>query len=346
MPEPQEINIKNNGLGGPARSVPKALRPVLGAVFLAAAQLLSGCDPASPVTGEENLSAPIPFDKIHEQGDPRLKKIVVQLRKSTLGEQLYVYAAKTGMQIQWDDEGPPGSYLPSEKTVTLYAGIPDAVLTPVLAHELRHHWQNTTIDPNAWISGPVQQWQTARFIEADACAFTANFIAEYKDETGIKLDLKYTYGARTSRNYVRLPKSERNYLQHAVNSCFTELNDYETYEESHLEQATLRYDMTKLVHEKALLTGHYRETYNDYMNVPDDKGLKAQFSKFLTPTLDPDQVIPEVRDASIEEFAQWMNRRTPSRHAELINAMQAHFEIMRQEVFQNIKQPVPVAPGP
>ncbi|MGZ9096920.1 MAG: DUF6782 family putative metallopeptidase [Micavibrio sp.] len=347
MPELKQKHIENNSIGISGRVFPKALRPMLGAAFLAAAQLLSGCNPVSPVTGEENLSGPVPFDKIQEQGDPRLKKIVAHLRKSTLGEQLYVYATKTGMQIEWKDknDGTPGSYLLSKKIVTLYTGVPDANLTPVLAHELRHHWQNIEIDPNAWINGPVQQWQKARFIEADACAFTANFIAEYKDETGITLDLKYTYGTQASRNYVRLPKSERNYLRHAVNPCFTEIADYDSYEENHLEQAILRYNMTKLVHEKALLTGEYQETYNQYLNIPDDRGLKAQFSKFITPGLDPDRVIPEIRAATPEEFAQWMYRMTPSRNAELINAMQNHFEAMRQNIFQNIGQPKPATPG-
>jgi hypothetical protein len=79
--------------------------------------------------------------------------------------------------------------------------------------------------------------------------------------------------------------------------------------------------------------------------VPDDKGLKAQFSQFLTLDLDPAHTIPEVEAASPEEFVQWMIKMTPSWHATEINAMQREFYQLREDFLQKMAKPQPAAPG-
>lgn len=320
------------------------IRPTLGAVFLAAAQLLSGC---TPVTGEENLTAATPLAQIQEHGDARLNRIVARLRSSTLGEQLYTYAVQENTRIQWITEGnKAGAYSVPDKLIELKVSMPDEALILTLAHELRHHWQFTALKPRTWINSPLQQWQLRRFVEADACAFTAHFSAQYKNETGNALKSGGQYGGQIAKNYTDQPESKRNYLRDAVVPCFQELVSYhDSYGVSHYESAEIQIKIARLAHEKAELEGNYQEIFNKYMNVPDDKGLKAQFSQFLTLDLDPSHTIPEVKAASPEEFIQWVTNQTPSWHATELNAMQREFYRLRDDFLQKMAKPQPAAPG-
>ncbi|MBI2234744.1 MAG: hypothetical protein HYU57_07175, partial [Micavibrio aeruginosavorus] len=152
------------------------IQTTLGAIFMAAAQFLSSC---TPVTGEENLTGSTPLAQIQEQGDARLKRIVARLRSSTLGEQLYAYAVQGNTRIQWITKGnKAGAYSADNKLIELKVSMPDDALILTLAHELRHHWQFTALKLRTWINSPIQQWQLMRFVEADACAFTAHFSAQ------------------------------------------------------------------------------------------------------------------------------------------------------------------------
>lgn len=322
----------------------KYIRPTLAAVFLAAAQLLSGC---TPNTGEENLTGSTPLAQIQEQGDARLNRIVARLRRSTLGEQLYAYAIQTNTHIQWVSEGDAaGSYRPSDQLIELKVSLPDESLVLTLAHELRHHWQFAALNANTWNKSPVQRWQFQRFVEAEACAFTANFSAQYKNETGNTLHSgNQQYGGQIADHYTGQPESKRNYLRDAITPCFQELVSYQGYNASHYKIAKLQMELARAVHAEVKFKGNYQELFNKYMNVPDDKGLKTQFSQFLTLDLDPAHTIPEVEAASPEEFVQWMASQMPSWHAAQLNEMENEFYRLRDNFLQEMAKSQRAAPG-
>jgi len=102
----------------------------------------------------------------------RIKKIKNLLSRSPLGKTILTWASENDIKIYMDYQcnGARGYYTVSSKSVCLNAKKADADLAHVLAHELRHAWQDSQNLIPTLFTSPTEILQQIRFIEADAYA--------------------------------------------------------------------------------------------------------------------------------------------------------------------------------
>ena len=141
-------------------------------------------DNDGPVTagGHEKIGEEIPFAQLQSRGDPRIQHLITRMRSFPEGEDLYQYAANTNLQFTWfDDRSKKAGGLYENGTMQLFSHIGDDRALFILAHEIRHHWQDTQNQPPLMKFDPVERFQMAQLHEIDACAYTAQFTASHND---------------------------------------------------------------------------------------------------------------------------------------------------------------------
>lgn len=118
-----------------------------------------------------------------------LRTDVSQLRsefsKTSLGRDMLALADANGISIVYDDalSGTTllGSYNAGTKSLRMNPSQSMAEQVMIMAHELRHAWQDVVLgygEMETRLLTPQQQWTLRRYLEADAFAFSAYFMAE------------------------------------------------------------------------------------------------------------------------------------------------------------------------
>ncbi len=118
-----------------------------------------------------------------------LRTDVSQLRgefsKTSLGRDMLALADANGISIVYDDalSGTTllGSYNADTKLLRMNPSQSMAEQVMIMAHELRHAWQDVVLgygEMENRLLTPQQQWTLRRYLEADAFAFSAYFMAE------------------------------------------------------------------------------------------------------------------------------------------------------------------------
>lgn len=173
--------------------------------------------------------------------------------QTALGRDMMAMADYHKISIVYDDKmagtDTAGTYSFSDKTVRMNPSqdMPSQIM--FLAHELRHAWQDIALeytDMEKRLLTPVQQWTLRRYLEADAYAFSAYFMADRMKE----LPDAETPGGQREMAAARLIRDEfasddgltnDEYRKHALDRMFNVLDGYN---DNHLRLA--RYSTDEL----------------------------------------------------------------------------------------------------
>ncbi len=322
--------------------------------FLSAAMALAGCaNSPPPPPGPVNPAQPrldpvtvpntarsfesIPFREIDHRGDPRLKGIIAKLRQSPLGEEMYQYAVGKDLEFQWEfgRKDRKGAYYFSEKRIAVdVIHTDDGVLT-TLAHEIRHAYQDNTMNIASWKLDPQGKWQAWQFMEADSCAFSTYFIAEHQRTTGQSLNLDAAFNSDVTKNYTKKDAGTQDYVKDALEPCFALVVKY--YRSEHLG---VLHDYQKRYRDSfndAVASGDYKRAL-DYNFTPSTPEYKtALFLQFMNLTLSPKNALPQTNPS---DFMKWMEQQSsykvPEDEAE-ISSIQNEFYDMRQRIMNNLQ---------
>lgn len=183
---------------------------------------------------------------------PKLSDIVelkADFAKTALGREMLQFAKTHDIRFKLDpDLKVLGNYKDQNKTFTLSTKLARQDRPMILAHELRHAWQDRILGygklQNTAIT-PEQYWTLRQYIEADACAFSAYYMADRMQTLGEKPYPQSAYKAvvlMAEKLQQEIKSADgltlQEYRKNAVEMCFSTLSDYDTpYPVDHLSQA-------------------------------------------------------------------------------------------------------------
>lgn len=293
-------------------------------------------DTPNNTTGEENLSDTIALRDVQTRGDARLKRIFSELRHSKMGEDLYTHALNTGVNVAWenDDDGAAGAYHGDKGLLTIDTHSSDAELISVMAHELRHHWQFTATRVETMTLDPLRAWQAARLLEVDACAYTAKFITEYNVNSTREIDIGKKYGHKSLAHYSAVPAAKRDYIKDAIMPCFQEIAENDTYNDNHIGFTETLAGLYKTRYQIAVQKQDYDLLLREYAQMPTPSSVKKSLSPLLSPSLDPTQQEPAIKQASDNEFLNWLHNATANKYSAHVLNMQREFELNRMNIME------------
>lgn len=147
--------------------------------------------------------------------DEKIDTVKAEMRQSKFGRMILNWAEKNNTDILMDPQADGhGSYTVGSNTVLLNPNRTIQELTIVLAHELRHAWQDhQNLIPSQSMDDPKIYAAQVRFIEADAFAYS--FITAYDLYGHDKLCNQNTY---TNQTYAQTIKSAIDCDPHALQS--------------------------------------------------------------------------------------------------------------------------------
>jgi len=170
-----------------------------------------------------------------------------EFSRTSLGRDMLAMADAHNITIEYDsaliESTAAGTYNAGNKKVRMDPSQPMAEQVMYLAHELRHTWQDLVLgygEMEGRMLTPQQQWTLRRYLEADAFAFSAYFMAERMAELP---DAPLPRGSRemeSARNLFAEFASDDGlthdeYRRFALERMFTFLD---SYDENHLRLAT------------------------------------------------------------------------------------------------------------
>lgn len=312
--------------------------PILAPLLLGKSNVLDNS------TGEENLDNIAPFSTIRKDGDTRINRIIDILERSKEGRDIVRFASENPITFQWLDrkDGPAGSYSIGNGQIELNVRITDKHAALVLGHEIRHAWQDHTIPLSRQIRDPIAIWEYATLAEVDACAYTARFAAEYKDETGVSLVVDNTlrsYGDFTAQNYSQISATQRDFYRQAVLPCFAEISNY-SYPWSHLNLAKGALESAQYIVRNAKRDPIGSPMMAD-MTPLDNTEKKELFSRFFNQSMLYDDPLPEMTVLSPDGFASWLKSVTQGdpEIAQTLEKLEQEFSKLQPR--PAVRQPVP-----
>lgn len=175
-----------------------------------------------------------------------ISQLRAEFSRTSLGRDMLAMADAHNITIEYDSalisSTAAGTYAAGQKKVRMDPSQPMAEQVMYLAHELRHAWQDIVLGYGEMEERPLtpqQQWTLRRYLEADAFAFSAYFMAERMTELP---DATLPGGNRemgSARNLFAEFASEDGltqdeYRRFALERMFTFLD---SYDEKHLELA-------------------------------------------------------------------------------------------------------------
>jgi len=217
------------------RALVRGAATVALAIGLAAPMVIYHTDPVR--------SEPVMMDVV--QSD--ISQLRSEFSRTSLGRDMLALAAAHNISIQYDnaliESTAAGTYNAGNKQVRMDPSQPMPEQVMYLAHELRHAWQDMVLgygEMENRLLTPQQQWTLRRYLEADAFAFSAYFMAERMMELP---DAPLPGGNRemvSARRLVAEFASEDGlthdeYRRFALERMFTFLGNYD---ETHLRLAT------------------------------------------------------------------------------------------------------------
>lgn len=235
--------------------------------------------------------------------------LIVAFSKTQLGRDLLAWSKKNKVSIVYNaDLEHCGTYDASKRTVTIQEGLTlhDRIIT--LAHEIWHARQHLYIGytkAHNILVTPQQRWTIMRFVETDAFAFGAYFLADYAKNTG-----ETTFNAPNSNNEITVAEmlrhemttdglTLREYREYAFERFLPTLSLYEKYTSNHLERNdTIADEIQKQLQENVyplIFNEQYssaKEALKDikktYFRTPTDKQFEKLLRKFGAVSLAPD----------------------------------------------------------
>lgn len=218
------------------RSLVRGAATVALAVGLAAPMIIYHTDRASS-------SEPATMEVVQTD----ISQLRSEFSRTALGRDMLAMAAAHNIDIEYDNalitSTAAGTYNAGNKKVRMDPSQPMAEQVMYLAHELRHAWQDMMLGygemENRMLT-PQQQWTLRRYLEADAFAFSAYFMAERMMELPDAPLPRGNREMKSARNLFAEFASDDGlthdeYRRFALERMFTFLD---SYDETHLRLAT------------------------------------------------------------------------------------------------------------
>ncbi|QQG35932.1 MAG: hypothetical protein HYS17_10585 [Micavibrio aeruginosavorus] len=322
----------------------------LGIACLGVASSMLFSKPPEYATGEENLDAILPYSQIETAGDPRIKRVMRLMRRTPTGEYLYQYAAGQDFRFAWNTEIDDGNGSYKDGLIKESPRLEsDQSLALTGVHEIRHGWQMRLLQRMPYKTDPITEWQLSIVIEADSCAYTAHYAAEYKDITGVDLTKNFSgYGAKTAKTYVRTPEIQRDFFLHAVLPCFEEIKNYPSYDKLAKKRAAIVTNMVDIVAAISLNRIMIAENggspydpgfFRKDIASPSAKEKAALFSQFFSLDMGGGKPLPRLQNLSQnpDEFLTWLDRTTLKDTFDLavVHLQQQHYYRVRDIILEH-----------
>jgi hypothetical protein len=127
------------------------------------------------------------------QGAPEIRALKAEFAQTPLGAQLLRYVRDRHIRLVIDNtlaaRNSAAEYEPANGTISIAPGMKMEAAVIRLAHEIRHGWQDKTLNAYALERGPLtpwQRWTLRRYMEADAEAYAGYFEAN-RLQQGVKM---------------------------------------------------------------------------------------------------------------------------------------------------------------
>lgn len=265
--------------------------------------IINSVENQNPVTGEEMLDATIPFAELPTRGDARIQRLVAALRSTPLGREMFDYAAEQGTSMRWeaDDDKRVGAFFHAQNLIAIDARANDDAIMLTLAHEIRHAWQFRTLDVTAWALSPKDRWSASRLIEADSCAFTAHYVADYHKQTGVKLSAKNSFNRFVIEEYVDKEEGSRDYIKDAFEPCFRRVEAY--YNDLHVQTVAYYYNQNRIAFERDENSSR-RKKLSSGFDIPSSVERSVLYKGFFTQSIHKDggNIIPQIENQDSTAF--------------------------------------------
>lgn len=293
--------------------------------------------------GEEDNYTTTTFQNIETDGDRRIQHIVKMMRESREGEQLYQFASKHNLRFQWESsQDNAGSY--SNGTITLDSRLSNISIVYALVHEINHGWQDKLLNAQDLQGDPQFTWQMAQLREVSACAYSAHFSAQYTEQTGRKFSsYKNVFGGKTAYNYTKIGAMNRDYFANAVLPCFDEIKKNDRYIVNHLNIARLKFhialtfnSLVKISDARSRLHSmpYTPPAVTNPFTLPPRSERARMMAGLFTPTLNPEDIPPELNPEDTEGVLSFMEQETTPKDVminEILNDLQGGFEELAKD---------------
>lgn len=305
--------------------------------LIAEEAIVNSIENQQPVTGEEKLGAAIPFAELPRRGDARIQRLIAALRSTPLGREMFDYVVEQDTEMQWevDDDKRVGAFFHGQNLIALDARANDDAIMLTLTHEIRHAWQFRTLDVSEWELSPRDRWSASRLIEADSCAFTAHYVADYHKQTGVKLNAKNSYNRFVIEEYVDKEESKRDYIKDAFEPCFRRVEAY--YNDLHVQTVAHYFNQNRVVFNRVENSNSSKKLNNAFgrgFDVPSSVERSVLYKGFFTQSMRKDggDIIPQIENQDSIAFLDWVNQQTPITRPEddvEVTRMNTEFYAMR-----------------
>lgn len=301
----------------------------------------------TPPTTDAALS-PITFADIARgkvpAADTRTLQVMEKLKSIPQGRALFDYAVQKNVGFAWDYRRDNTAGLFNHKTNILsiaHEASDDNALS-ILLHELRHAWQVHDVKSISWFHDPLIAWQAAQVNEVDACAFSAQAMADYQRLTQKKPEYNIrSFNTVVATDYAAIAPEKRDFKRDAIEPCFEQVRNIPGYETMHYEVAhlTLQIALISFNEQSHKAMQALQQSINVSAQPPVSKSVAPQdkakmFSVFFTPSLSAADRPATLKEMSDTQFLSWLDQQTleDTKFGPAIRAMQSQYETQRKAV--------------
>lgn len=287
--------------------------------------------------------------------DTRTLRVMEKLKLIPQGRALFDYAVQKNVLFVWDKESEKTVGLFDRKTNTLSVAqdTTDDNAVSVLLHELRHAWQTHDVKSVSWFHDPLISWQAAQINEVDACAFSAQAMADYKQITQKTPEYNIrSFNTIVATDYAAIAPEKRDFKRDAIEPCFEQVRNIPSYEDMHheLAQLTLRISIITFNEQAQQALQNLQQSIILSAQAPVSKSISPQerarmFRVFFTTSLSEEDRPTVLKNMNDAQFVSWLDQQTleDTKYGPAIREMQSQYEMKRKSVeeLQGLTQGIP-----
>lgn len=277
--------------------------------------------------------------------DERINTITADLRQTQSGEALHQFSLSQKANIAWSSKHAGTQHFDQ---VTINPNFDQPAAVQILAHELRHVWQEYALQTSTHRLSPMGRFRLQRMREVDACAYESHLAAERADLFGNKLAATTTYNDNMmiAIEYAATPKAKRDYLKHAILPCAAKVGANDHYNTLHYSAAfnVLRdARQTDGLLKNPAIDNNTLSFFYDHvfkLTTPDD--TRALFKSFFTHSLDASDTIPAIKRMSDAQFDTLIEKITaPKKHLRELGFIEAEFYQLKAKTERRLSVTAP-----
>lgn len=277
--------------------------------------------------------------------DTRIHAITADLRQTRSGEELYQFGQQQKANVSWSDKHAGTQHFDQ---VTLNPNYDHPAAVQILAHELRHVWQEYALRTSNHRLSPMGRFRLQRMREVDSCAYEAHVAAERADMFGNKLAATTTYNDNMmiAIEYAAMPKAKRDYIKHAILPCAANVRVNDHYNTLHYSAAFSVLRDARQTDGLLLKPQIDNQTlaffHENVFQLTTPENERALYKSFFTHSLDASETIPAIKRMSDAQFDTFIEKITaPKTHIRELGFIEAEFATLKARTEKRLAATVP-----